>query len=213
MMRIPLKALSLSVALVALTASCAGSEDKEKPPGRGVGEVCQSFAASGESASALKEIAGDGRLKDDGSDPSGVLKALRSADGVVEGAELLGTPYCKLKSATNEAHILEITFREALAVDDSDAEDKKHFTYYRSGKTALVSDRLASIYFQCKLKDSSKSFIINGTLERTNKINVPPKEVAANQILLLNSSASKVSGELGCQNSQLAKGAPQPLSH
>lgn len=209
------KLMKLAVVTAAMTAAVTAcdSNEKAKAPGASSKNVCGHFAKQSAVAAALARIGGTERFTDAGSKPKETLASLRSADGKIDSTqETQGSPLCALKSADTKDLILTIYFREALTVAKANSESEKTFTFYDTGASALGSDRLASIYFRCHMTNPSKDIIVNGTLERENKVDVPDKEVAGKQMVVMNAAARKVADELGCENPKLTAGAPKAVS-
>ncbi|UUU30513.1 hypothetical protein JIX56_11700 [Streptomyces sp. CA-210063] len=202
----------LTAALVAAISACSEEVDDTADSGVKVEVVCGSFAKESTVAAALKEVSGTDTFTQEGSEPDDTLTSLREADGKVESGEALGSPFCRLQSSADGEAILSINFREALTVDKADTDDEKHFTFYKTGESALASDRTASLYFRCQMADSDKSVIINGSLERENNVEVPEKKLSQDHIVLLNAAAHKVSAELGCKDPGLTSGSPTATS-
>ncbi|MEU5595982.1 hypothetical protein [Streptomyces sp. NPDC020298] len=201
----------MAIVAVAVTATACGVDDHAS--GERSREVCDSFAAEGDVASALSRISDTDRFTDSGSKPEETLASLRSADGMVTSAEeLQGSPLCVLKPAGEDDPLLTIYLREASTVSKADSEKEKTFTLYDTGASAMATDRLASIYFHCRMSNPRKSIIVNGTLERENKVGVPRKETTDKQMLVMNAAARQVTDELGCAGADLAEGTPKATS-
>ncbi|MER6789491.1 hypothetical protein ABT330_33575 [Streptomyces sp. NPDC000658] len=204
--------VAAAVALTSILTGCGG-DGKDETQGTAGKDVCDHFAAASDVADALSFVGNTENFTEVGSKPKETLASLRSADGKVDDTqELQGSPYCSLKAADGEERILTIYFREAATVDEADSEAEKTFTFYNTGASAMGTDRLASIYFRCPMKSPNKTIIVNGTLERENKVEASGKEVAAKQMTVMNAAALKVAGELGCVDTHLNAGAPKAVS-
>lgn len=176
-------------------------------------EVCGHFARDADVATALSRISGTDRFSESRSQRKRTLADLRAADGKSDSAEeLQGSPLCVLKSADGDNRILSIYFRDAATVTEATAENKKTFTFYNTGQSAMATDRLASIYFGCRMPDSSKRVIINGTLERENAVDISGKEAAGQQMFVLNAAAHQVAKDLGCDGAGLSEKPPTAVS-
>ncbi|MGW3115099.1 hypothetical protein [Streptomyces sp. NPDC001091] len=103
-------------------------------------------------------------------------------------------------------------FREAVVILKASDESEKTSTYYRTGASAASTDRVASIYFHCRMKSPKKDVIVNARLERESKVDLPGKEAADNQMIVANAAAKSVAQQLGCQGADLSKGAPEAIS-
>ncbi|MFG3494424.1 hypothetical protein [Streptomyces sp. NPDC047928] len=204
----PTSALRILAAAVAVLMLVSCSADPEQPRGEATEELCGGFA-EGESLAALESIVGEDVLTDRLSDREGTIRALRSPDGEVTVEEYAsGSPYCRLWSERDSGQVLDIAFREALVIPES--RDRAQFTYYASGRKAFSSDRLAMVYFECRLS-GSKDFFLAAMLERSNRKREHVPGVRASQITLLNAAARAVSKDLNCQNdTKLVAGVPVP---
>ncbi|MCM3264574.1 hypothetical protein M3765_11115 [Streptomyces thermoviolaceus] len=204
--------MALIAALItAMTTGCSSSGGSKE---RGVSaeKVCNNFAHEPSTATALSRIAGTDRFVEIGSKPEETLALLRSANGKVdEVEELQGSPLCSLKTTSKQA-VLTIFFREAKAVIKASPEGENIFTFYRTGASALASDRIASIYFYCRMPGHRERTIINGTLERENKIDLSGKELADQQMTVINAAARQVADELQCEKPDLVPGTPAAVS-
>jgi hypothetical protein len=210
-MRNHVKMALIAVLVTAVSSGCSSNGDSKE---RGVGaeKVCNNFAHESSTAAALSRIAGTDRFVEIGSKPKETLALLRSANGKIDGVEeLQGSPLCSLKT-TNKQDVLTIFFREAKTVITASPEGENIFTFYRTGAAALASDRIASIYFYCRMPGHREKTIINGTLERENKINLSDKELTDKQMIVINAAARQVAGELRCEKPDLVAGAPEVVS-
>jgi hypothetical protein len=204
--------VAITVALVAAISACSEEAGSTAGSGLKVEAVCDSFASDSTVAAALEEVSGTNTFTQDGSEPDKTLASLRAADGELESGETSGSPFCRLQSSADGETILSVNFREALTVDKPDKEDEKHFTFYNTGESGLASDRTASLYFRCRMKEPNKSIIINGSLERENMVDATKKKLSRDHIILLNAAAHKVASELGCEDSGLTNGTPVATS-
>ncbi|WP_282701037.1 hypothetical protein [Streptomyces sp. CC219B] len=206
------KIAALVVVVTAIVSACTNDSAGKDEPETSSRSVCNSFAKAPEAAAALREATGTDDFLESRSEPDETLRLLREADGKLEHGELSGSPYCRLQSAEDESQVLTISFREALAVNKSDAEDEKHFIFYQTGESAYSSEYTSTIYFKCRMKNPSKEIIIHGDLERESKVDVSAQRLTADNILLLNAAAQKVSTELDCADPNLAAGMPKATS-
>jgi hypothetical protein len=206
------RAVVVATVIAAAVAGC-GSEKDEHSAAANSKEVCGHFAKDSDTATALSRISGTDRFSEGGSKRKQTLASLRAADGKTDSAqELQGSPLCVLKSADGETSILSIYFREASTVSKASSENEKTFTFYGTGASAMASNRLASIYFRCRMQNPSKSLIINGSLERENKLDIDGKEAADQQMVVMNAAARQVAKDLGCDGAGLSKQPPQAVS-
>ncbi|MGW3713909.1 hypothetical protein ACWDN6_27550 [Streptomyces albogriseolus] len=205
-------ALIPTIILAATLSGCSADNSTEEAEGEKGASVCGGFARQSDVASALEDVTGADSFTENRSKPDETLQSLRAADGEVEVDEILGSPYCRLQAAKGGEEVLTINFREALAVNKSDAEDEKIFTFYRSGESAYASEHTASLYFRCRMSAPAKEVLIHADLERLRKVEVSDVRLSRANILILNAAAGKVASELGCSSPGLTSGQPSPVS-
>jgi hypothetical protein len=206
-----LKRIALVTAAIVVTTTGCDSRDGDGAAAN-AREVCGHFAQDADVASALSQISRTERFLEGGSQRKRTLAELRAADGKTDNAEeLQGSPLCVLKS-TDGDRILSIYFRDAAAVSRASTENEKTFTFYDTGQSAMATDRLASIYFRCRMPGSERSIIMNGTLERENKVDISGKRAAGQQMLVLNAAARQVVNDLRCDGAELSEGPPAAVS-
>ncbi|MBV1945444.1 hypothetical protein [Streptomyces sp. BV129] len=203
------RAAALTAALAVTVSACSVSDE-----GAGIraAEVCGKFARTPSVASALVKVAGTERFGEDGSEPEKVLATLRAADGEVRAFESAGVPNCLLRPAAGGDQLVTVYFREAVVILKANAESEKTSTYYRTGASAASTDRVASIYFHCRMTSPKKEVIVNARLERESKVKLPGKEAADKQMTVANAAAKSVAQQLGCKGTNLSKGAPEAVS-
>ncbi|GHF24331.1 hypothetical protein E5082_05320 [Streptomyces griseoluteus] len=57
-----------------------------------------------------------------------------------------------------------------------------------------------------------KGVIVNARLERESKVKLSGREAADKQMIVANAAAQDVAQQLGCQGTNLSKGAPKAIS-
>ncbi|MBT2871622.1 hypothetical protein AB0900_32675 [Streptomyces cellulosae] len=201
-------AMILAVAL----SGCTDDDGKEEPQGESSATVCGAFAERPDVASALQEVTGTDSFTENRSKPGETLQSLRSADGKIEGEEILGSPYCRLQSTDDGKEVLAINFREAVAVNKSDTDDEQIFTFYKTGESAYASEHTAALYFRCRMSAPAKEILIHADLERFRKVEASDIRLSRANILVLNAAALEVASELGCSSPELVSEAPRPVS-
>ncbi|WP_435231807.1 hypothetical protein [Streptomyces althioticus] len=201
-----------SLILAATLSGCSGDDGKGRPEGRDSASVCGAFAERADVASALRDVTGTNSFTEDRSKPDETLQSLRSADGELEGEEILGSPYCRLRSADGGEDVLAVNFREALAVLKADADREKRFTFYRTGESAFASEHTAALYFRCRMNAPAKEVLIHADLERLRAVDISDTRLSRANIHILNAVARQVASELGCDSPGLVAGAPRPVS-
>lgn len=211
------KSHMITVSAIVVAALISGCSDASDQPGGAPkvetrDTVCEAFAKTPDVKSALREVTGTDKFIDDHSKPEKALQSLRKADGKLIGDELLGSPYCRIQSSEGGDDVLIISLREALTVNRSDADDEKHFTFYKTGESAYSSEHTASIYFRCNMSTPAKEVLIHADLERLQKVDLSDAESSRANILILNAAAWKVSKELGCSSPELSPGKPRATS-
>ncbi|MGW3991320.1 hypothetical protein [Streptomyces sp. NPDC004830] len=213
-MKIPSRGIVFALVLAAGSSACSTAPPDEETDRASftASTVCGGFANRSAVAQALRVATATDQFSDARSKPEQTLKSLRDADGKVSGTELLGSPYCRLQDGDSGDQILTISFRQALAVDKADAEDEKHFTFFRTGLSGLASENTAGIYFKCHMSDPKKEIIVHGDLELEKSARISDEELTKSNMQLLNAAASKVSADLGCSGSSIASSAPREAS-
>ncbi|MCP3822478.1 hypothetical protein NLX86_31650 [Streptomyces sp. A3M-1-3] len=209
------KVMVSAVVFMAVTAGCSSdSSGGEEDQGTPADVVCGGFAKDAPSSTALKAIAGDGNFTSDLSEPDEVLKALREAALIEQSGKtrMQGIAFCWLLPTEDGKSGLRIEFREALGVPERDARLEETVTYFSSGESASSSDGVAKVFFKCRMKAPAHEIIISAELQRSDRIEAPPKDIRAHQITLANAAARKVAADLGCQDTQLANGVPRPTT-
>ncbi|MEG8280565.1 hypothetical protein [Streptomyces sp. AHA2] len=209
-MKIPSRAIVLAVVLASGSGACstAQSDEETGKASFSASRVCGGFANRSAVAQALRAATAVDRFSDARSKPEQTLQSLTNADGKVSGAELLGSPYCRLQDGDSGDEVLTISFRQALTVDKADPEDERHFTFFQTGLSALASEHTAGIYFNCRMNDSRKEIIIHGDLELEKSARISNEKLTNANMQLLNAAASKVSVELGCRGSSITSSMP-----
>ncbi|QBJ92620.1 hypothetical protein D0Z67_21560 [Streptomyces seoulensis] len=99
-----------------------------------------------------------------------------------------------------------------MVILKANSESEKTSTYYRTGASAASEERVASIYFHCRMANPKKNIIVNARLERESKVKLSGKEAADNQMIVANAAAQSVAQQLGCQGTGLTAGAPKAVS-
>jgi len=199
--------------ILALTLSgCSGDDGKGETEGRDSASVCGAFAERADVASALRDVTGTNSFTEDRSKPDETLQSLRSADGELEGVEILGSPYCWLRSADGGEDLLAVNFREGLAVIEATADREKRFTFYRTGESAFASEDTAVLYFRCRMNAPAKEVLIHADLERLRAVDISDAQLSCANIHILNAVARQVATELGCSSPGLGAAAPRPVS-
>ncbi|MFJ5521279.1 hypothetical protein ACIQB4_30110 [Streptomyces griseoluteus] len=206
-----LKSVMVAVALLGTVAACSGGA-QQRDEGVHASAVCGKFAQAPSVASALAKLAGTARFSEDGSEPNKALATLRAADGKVDDSEMDGVPKCILRPPSGGDHLVTVSFREAVVVLKANPESEKSYTYYRTGASASASHRWATIYFRCHMTKPEKNVIINASLERESSVKLSGKREVDNQMLVANAAAQDVAQQLGCQGTNLSKGAPEAIS-
>ncbi|MFJ6908538.1 hypothetical protein ACWERF_28685 [Streptomyces griseoluteus] len=201
---------TVGIALLCLITAC--SADAGDDSGIRAGEACGRLAHDPSVESALTKIAGTDRFSDHGSEPKEALATLRASDGEVGAFETMGVPGCLLRPAEGGGQLVTVYFREAVVILKANAESEKTSTYYRTGASAASEGRVSSIYFHCRMTKPKKDIIVNARLERESKVKISGKEAADNQMLVANAAAQDVAQQLGCQGTNLSKGAPEAIS-
>lgn len=201
---------TVGMALLCLMTACsAGTGDDS---GIQAGEVCEKFARDPSVEAALTKITGTDRFSDHRSEPKEALATLRASDGEVGAFETRGVPNCLLQPATGGDQLVGIYVREAVVILKANSESEKTSTYYRTGASAASEDRVASIYFHCRMANPKKNIIVNTRLERESKVKLSGKEAADNQMIVANAAAQNVAQQLGCQGTGLTAGTPKAIS-
>ncbi|MFD9034585.1 hypothetical protein ACFVZW_26125 [Streptomyces sp. NPDC059567] len=192
-------------AILATTACAADGEGAAK--GKTAADVCGGFAKDASPLAALTAIAGEGGLTDDRSKPDETLETLREADGKLTTQELAtGSPFCRLRNASDGESVFDITFREALVVPGT--RDRATFHYFSTGADALSSDRYAQIMFPCRMEEPAKDIIVSAELERPGESDASTANIPGLQVTVLNAAARSVATALGCGDPKLVDGVP-----
>ncbi|MGW4221840.1 hypothetical protein ACWEG1_00105 [Streptomyces bauhiniae] len=201
----------MAIALLGTVSACSGGV-QEGDEGVRASEVCGKFAHVPSVASTLAKLAGTERFSENGSEPEKTLATLRAADGKVEDSEMDGVSKCLLRPPSGGDHLVTVYFREAVVILKANPESEKSYTYYRTGASASASHRWATIYFRCRMKKPEKNLIINASLERESSVKLSGKREVDDQMLVANAAAQDVAQQLGCQGTNLSKGAPEAIS-
>lgn len=196
--------------LVMALVGCTPGFGSTTPKGQPASEVCGGFAVDPVVATALEAIAGKGAsLTSDGSEPDRVLTDLRKAARTPQSGKkrLQGIPFCKLETAVDEKNVLDITFREALAVPTGDAV-KEFATFYSTGRQATSAILHASIYFTCRMPAPAHEIVLVTELDRADENEADHPGIRDEQITLANAAARHVAAALGCADTRLVAGVP-----
>ncbi|MGW4853005.1 hypothetical protein ACWEPZ_17440 [Streptomyces sp. NPDC004288] len=211
-MRVTVRRILLPAAALVLAATgCSTGGDEAASPGQAASEVCGGFARQPDAAAALEAIAGEGaRLTSDPSEPARVLSELRKAARTPQSGKqrMKGVPFCVLETAGDEKNVLDITFREALAVPGTGGV-KDIATIYSTGRRATSSDLYASVYFTCALPAPAHTIVLDAELERADENEADHPGIREQQITLANAAARHVAAELGCTDTELVDGLPR----
>ncbi|MFF9378759.1 hypothetical protein ACF1BB_30095 [Streptomyces griseoluteus] len=201
----------MAIALLGTISACSAGTQK-RDEGVQASAVCGKFAHAPAVASALAKLAGTARFSENGSEPKRALATLRAADGKVDDSEMDGVPQCRLRPPSGGDHLVTVSVREAVVILKANPESEKSYTYYRTGASASASHRWATIYFRCRMTNPEKNVIINASLERESSVKLSGKREVDDQMLVANAAAQDVAQQLGCQGTNLSKGAPEAIS-